>query len=232
MYTLTLTNIISLLLLLLSSQGSHASATPNPEGSSSSSLDLSKRQAITRKYCNPTTSICYLEYSWGPTVPVFRIAVPDSAASNSNFDTLLQIIAPASLGWAGFSWGGGMTLNPLAVAWPNGNNGATVSSRWSTGRTLPSVYSSAKYRTVSASRNSTHWMVETVCSGCSKWNNGGLSTTGVNTFAWAVSQTAVSQPGNSGSSFAIHSNIGMFSESLDQAKVPRAAFEAYVKGAK
>ena len=107
------------LLLLGGSQESHASPAA-----------LDKRQT-TGRYCNPSSQICYLEYSWGPTVPVFRIAVPDSASSNTAFDTLLQIVAPASLGWVGFSWGGGMTLNPLTVVWPNGQ-GATVSSRWST----------------------------------------------------------------------------------------------------
>jgi hypothetical protein len=42
----------------------------------------------------------------------------------------------------------------------------------------------------------------------------------------------VPQPANSASSFQIHDNVGMFSEGLDQAKVPAAAFEEYVKGAK
>ncbi|KAH6651371.1 hypothetical protein F5144DRAFT_84613 [Chaetomium tenue] len=215
-------NTISLLLPLLllgGSQEAHASPAA-----------LDKRQT-TGRYCNPASQICYLEYSWGPTVPVFRIAVPDTASSNTPFDTLLQIVAPASLGWVGFSWGGGMTLNPLAVVWPNGQS-ATVSSRWSTGRTLPDLYPSATYRTVSASRNSTHWTVETVCKGCSKWSGGGLSATGTNTFAWAVSKTAVAQPANSASSFQIHNNVGMFSEGLEQGKVPAAVFEEYVKGAK
>ncbi|KAK4129824.1 iron reductase domain protein [Parathielavia appendiculata] len=190
------------------------------------------RQALARLRTvrNSYQEICYLEYSWGASVPVFRIAIPDSAKTNTPFDTLLQIVSPVSLGWAGFSWGGGMTLNPLTVVWPNGN-GATVSSRWATGRALPTVYSGATYRTVSASRNATHWTVETVCSGCSRWSGGaGLSTTDVNTFAWAVSRTAVSQSGNSGSSFAIHNNVGMFSETLEIAKVPRAVFDAYVRG--
>ena len=114
-----LSNMLSLLLLLLlGSQEGYASPT------------LDKRQT-TGRYCNPGTQICYLEYSWGATVPVFRVAVPDSAATNTAFDTLLQIVSPASLGWVGFAWGGGMTLNPLTVVWPNGN-GATVSSRWAT----------------------------------------------------------------------------------------------------
>jgi hypothetical protein len=114
-----LSNILPILLLLL---------LGSQEGQASPTLD--KRQT-TAKYCNPGTQICYLEYSWGPTVPVFRVAVPDSASTNTAFDTLLQIVSPVSLAWVGFSWGGGMTLNPLTVVWPNGN-GATVSSRWAT----------------------------------------------------------------------------------------------------
>jgi hypothetical protein len=114
--------VISFLLLLLSSsQLGHGSPTHNA---------LEKRQK-TGRYCNPETSICYLEYTYASSIPVFRIAIPDSASTNTRFDTLLQIIAPANLGWVGFAWGGGMTLNPLTVAWPNGDNGATVSSRWS-----------------------------------------------------------------------------------------------------
>lgn len=90
--------------------------------------ELGKRQT-TAKYCNATSSICYLQYSTTASNPVFRIAIPDGASAP--FAVLLQIIAPVSLGWAGFAWGGGMTLNPLTVAWPNGNK-AIVSSRWST----------------------------------------------------------------------------------------------------
>jgi hypothetical protein len=116
-------NILSLLLLLLLGGGG-AIASP-----AASPAELDKRQAVTSKYCKPGTSMCYLEYSWGPTIPVFRVAVPDSAATGAAFDTLLQIVSPVSLTWVGFAWGGGMTLNPLTVIWPNGN-GATVSSRW------------------------------------------------------------------------------------------------------
>lgn len=87
---------------------------------------VSKRQ---EKYCNTSTSVCYIEYSTTASNPIYRIAVQDKPAAP--FDTLLQIIAPASLGWVGFSWGGAMTLNPLTVAWPNGNS-VVVSSRWAT----------------------------------------------------------------------------------------------------
>ncbi|GAB1309850.1 Cellobiose dehydrogenase [Madurella fahalii] len=193
-------------------------------GNAAPSATIDKRQT---RHCDSTSNICYISYSRSASNPTFRIAVPD--AGSAPFDTLLQIIAPVSIGWAGFAWGGGMTTNPLTVAWPNGNN-VTVSSRWSTGRTLPSLYPSATYRTLSASRNSTHWSVETVCSGCSRWNGGSLSMTSVNTFAWAMSRTAVAQPANSASSFEYHNNVGMFSTSLNDAKVPRAVFDQYVRG--
>ena len=118
----SLSNLISLLLLLLLS---------SQEGlASPASLEKRQSTATTTKYCN-TKSICYLQYSWGTTIPVFRVAIPDSASTNTAFDTLLQIVSPVSLNWVGFSWGGGMTLNPLTVLWPNGNS-ATVSSRWAT----------------------------------------------------------------------------------------------------
>lgn len=116
MRTTTIANAFSSLALLL--------------GSPAAAAVVDKRQSKVGQYCNPTTQICYVEYSWGPTVPVFRIAVPDSASTGTDFQTLLQIVAPATLGWAGFSWGGGMTANPLTVAWPNGSGGVTVSSRW------------------------------------------------------------------------------------------------------
>lgn len=86
-------------------------------------------RATLAKYCNTTANVCYIEYSSTASNPIYRVAIPDANAAP--FDTLLQIIAPVSLGWAGFAWGGAMTLNPLTVAWPNGNT-VTVSSRWST----------------------------------------------------------------------------------------------------
>lgn len=122
-------NIILLLLLLLMSSSGEAVASPRSNWKSTSSLETRQSNPIATRYCNPATSICYLQYTWGPTIPVFRVAVPDSAVAGAPFDTLLQIVAPASLGWAGFAWGGRMTLNPLTVVWPNGNN-VMVSSRW------------------------------------------------------------------------------------------------------
>ena len=90
---------------------------------------LDSRQTTPTKVCNSTTSICYLETTSKATQPIFRIAIPDTSAAP--FDTILQIISPISYGWTGFAWGGAMTLNPLVVAWPNGNK-VVVTSRWAT----------------------------------------------------------------------------------------------------
>lgn len=127
-FTMYLLSIASSLLTLMND----VIAAPSLPTSKDLQPIIDKRQSTTSKYCNTQSNICYLQYATTSTsTPIFRIAIPDVTATP--FDTLLQIIAPVSLGWAGFSWGGGMTNNPLTVAWPNGNTGkVTVSSRWST----------------------------------------------------------------------------------------------------
>lgn len=89
---------------------------------------LDKRQWEESKFCRTgTANLCYLQIILRGSNPVFRIAIPEGASGS--FDTVLEMITPVSLTWTGFAWGGGMTLNPLSVAWPNGNS-ATISSRW------------------------------------------------------------------------------------------------------
>ncbi|KAK4160178.1 hypothetical protein QBC43DRAFT_360536 [Cladorrhinum sp. PSN259] len=175
------------------------------------------------------TGICYLQYYMSPTAPLFRIAIPSDAQSNTEFDTILEIIAPLSLKWVGFAWGGGMTLNPLTVAWPNEHTvrGVVVTSRWATGRTLPKIYS-ATHTLLSQTRNATHWSVEIVCKGCSRWTGGSLNTAGSAQFAWALSRSAPQNPGSSSSTFPIHNNVGMISEPLDFAKNSREVWSGWV----
>lgn len=50
----------------------------------------------------------------------FGVAIPEVAAAP--FPVILQVTAPVEMGWVGFSWGGGMTYNPLTIAWPNGED--------------------------------------------------------------------------------------------------------------
>jgi hypothetical protein len=59
----------------------------------------------------------------------FRVAIPDPIPEDKVYDTVLQIVAPHDLGWAGWAWGGHMTYNPLAVVWANGTNNVVLSSR-------------------------------------------------------------------------------------------------------
>jgi cellobiose dehydrogenase-like cytochrome len=101
------------------------------------------------------------------------------------------------------------------------------------GRTTPTAYNDAKLTTLGSSKNATHWTVEVLCTGCSKWRTSprGLSTTDVNTFAWAVSRNAVPQPASNSSSFPMHTNMGNFPADLAPGKTPKAAFQAYVTAA-
>jgi hypothetical protein len=60
----------------------------------------------------------------------YRIAIPDTAVK-APYDTVVQILSPNTIGWAGLAWGGGMLSNPLTVVWPNCSN-VVISSRWAT----------------------------------------------------------------------------------------------------
>ncbi|KAK4464611.1 hypothetical protein QBC42DRAFT_170844 [Cladorrhinum samala] len=191
-----------------------------------------KRQAygVTSKYCSTASGgLCYLQYYVSQTAPTYRVALPSDAAQNSAYDVVLQVIAPNSLTWAGFAWGGSMIQNPLTVVWPNGNSGqATTSSRWANSRSQPTVYSGATLKSLSSSRNGTHWSVEVVCTGCSKWNNKGLNVNGPTTFSWAFSTTAVQNPGNSAGNFPVHTSSGVFSQPLDYGKNAKTLFTNYI----
>ena len=82
------------------------------------------------KYCDSTVgTVCYAQFTATTSGTTYRVAIP--AVSKAPFDTLVQIVAPNAVSWAGIAWGGSMSQNPLTVAWMNGNQGV-VSSRWTT----------------------------------------------------------------------------------------------------
>jgi len=91
-------------------------STPVPQGGGAGAV----------KYCDAATEICYSEYKTPENIAI-RIAIPENATAG-NFDILLQIQAPKTVGWAGIAWGGVMTNNPLTVAWASGTT-SVVSSR-------------------------------------------------------------------------------------------------------
>lgn len=110
-----LRTLLASVLPLLAAQGVHAQ-DPAPAAPGSG------------KYCSSgEQSVCYSEYAASPSGVLYRIAIPDVA--QPPFDVLLQIVAPAKVGWAGIAWGGSLKGSPLAVAYPNGDTVA-ASSHW------------------------------------------------------------------------------------------------------
>ncbi|KAJ4398968.1 hypothetical protein N0V85_006148 [Neurospora sp. IMI 360204] len=195
---------------------------------------LDKRQSLTQKYCPSSTpgAACFSEFTVAAQKITYRIAIPEVAAAP--FDIYLQIIAPkATAGWAGIAWGGKMSNNPLTIGWalPNGGDGSVVSSRFTSGHSAPGAYSGATYTVLpSTTANATHWQLDVLCQGCSKWANGSLNPNGANAFAWAKATKAVANPASNSSSFSSHDGKAVWSHDLSLARVPQSAFDALVAG--
>jgi hypothetical protein len=64
----------------------------------------------------------------------YRVALPNVTNETVPTDAILQIVAPVSVGWSGFTWGGDMLDNPLSLGWSTGTGAghALISSRWAT----------------------------------------------------------------------------------------------------
>jgi Cytochrome domain of cellobiose dehydrogenase len=84
-------------------------------------------------FCDAVTSICYASYTSERGV-AYRVALPNVTDEMVPTDAILQIVAPISVGWSGFTWGGNMLGNPLSVGWSSGSGAgkALISSRWAT----------------------------------------------------------------------------------------------------
>lgn len=87
------------------------------------------KAVTTSAVVDPLTGLTFASLSVGGDMG-FRVAVP-ATKSTGSYQAVVQIMAPVKTGWAALAWGGGMTNNPLTVAWVNGNN-VTVSSRFAT----------------------------------------------------------------------------------------------------
>lgn len=123
----------------------------------------------------------------------YRVAIPANATAGQPYDAVLQVVAPADVGWAGLAWGGGMVRNPLSVNWASGST-PVVSSRWATAHSTPSIYSGATHQILSraSSVNGTHWKVTALCRGCTSWTGSSgtvvLNPAGETRFAFASSR--------------------------------------------
>ncbi|CAK7234219.1 hypothetical protein SCUCBS95973_008862 [Sporothrix curviconia] len=186
---------------------------------------LAAPEADTSVYHDMETGFTFTQYfgrySLNNAGITYRIAVPSGVAANTNFDVVLQIVAPNEVGWAGLAWGGGMTGNPLAAAW-GWSSGAIISSRWATSHTLPQLYSGSAYQVfkTGTKNNGTHWQITAKCSGCTAYGSNYLSPTGGNRLAFAYSSSKPSNPSSSSSDFSEHSVIGFWNHDFGSAANP------------
>jgi len=182
-------------------------STPVPQGAAVSAA----------KYCDTATTICYSEWV-SPEKIAYRIAIPDTATAG-NFDVLLQIAAPKTVGWAGIAWGGVMVNNPLTVGWANGNK-TVVSSRSASARTYPTAYAGATYTVLPNSAvNATHWTLTVLAKGVSAFGSTKLDPAGTVSLAYAQSVTPPTEPANNASRFSIHNSKGKWSHDLKSAQI-------------
>ncbi|KAK3682085.1 hypothetical protein B0T22DRAFT_275498 [Podospora appendiculata] len=166
----------------------------------------------------------------------FRVAIPGTIPTNLVYETVIQVVAPIKIGWAGFAWGGAMTYNPLTIAWPNGTHNIVLSSRIAYGYYSPPAYTSANYTILKKGThiNATHWQYTASCNGCSSWGDAdtGFSTldpSAQTTMAYAYSNSPVDTPSSETSSFGIHDSLGHPIFDLSEGK--NADFAAKVKKA-
>ncbi len=156
---------------------------------------------------------------------LFRVAVPTGVATGSDFDVVLQIVAPIDVGWTAVSWGAQMVRSPLTAAWASGRGSAIVSSRYARSHVLPDVYSGASYQVFAAGThaNRTHWQVTAKCTGCTAFSGSGgatrrLNAKGSNRLAFAYCKTPPYQPSSSSSGFEVHDVVGYWNHDFTTAQ--------------
>ncbi|KAE9372398.1 iron reductase domain protein [Stipitochalara longipes BDJ] len=165
------------------------------------------------------------EYLIGSSI-IYRIALPEPV-NVTNYDVVLQVVAPKDVGWAGLAWGGTMLDCPLTVAWANGQT-LMISSRYASQHALPPTFSGAAYTILKTGThvNSTHWQFTAKCTGCTYFSNGGsgssktqLSPTGVNHLAWAAATAGAKPPNPSSntSSLNVHDVYNYWGHDFSQA---------------
>ncbi|CAK7226383.1 hypothetical protein SCUCBS95973_006181 [Sporothrix curviconia] len=183
----------------------------------------------TAQFCDGSmgANVCYSQFTTSTSGTVFRLAIPE--VQKAPFDTLIQVVAPVSVGWAGLAFGGPMVQNPLALMWVDNGKGI-ASSRLAAGHTPPTAYAGASYNVLSASKNATHWTIDAVCHGCSTWgtNNTALNPNGGNRIGYATSAKAPTTPSSNLSTIAIHNEKGVVQHDLSVGKVDSNTFQRYL----
>lgn len=68
-------------------------------------------------YTDPNTNIDFMSYYDSDTETRWGVATPETLGK----DLIIQMVAPTTVGWAGFDLGTAMSNKLLVVAWPNGD---------------------------------------------------------------------------------------------------------------
>ncbi|CAK7218270.1 hypothetical protein SBRCBS47491_003453 [Sporothrix bragantina] len=170
-------------------------------------------QSDSTKYVDAETGFTFSQYVNDKGI-AFRVAVPATAKANDNYEAVVQIAVPISVGWAGLAWGGSMTYNPLTIVWANGKD-VVVSSRMAYGYFVPPAYDGAVYKVLKTGThvNATHYQVTATCVGCTLWGDTDTGITAIDptaqgTLAFAYAAAPVTAPANNASTFSIHDLIG------------------------
>jgi len=152
----------------------------------------------------------------------YRLAIPVNPAEG--FQTILQIEAPLSVGWAGFAWATSMTNGPLTMGWANGEE-VTISGRKTEVYTYPEVDPAVTLTALAGSyANETHWKASILCEGCSQFTNPAGNEIVLDPaataapFAWASADTAPADPADPASTFGFHSETGYLTFNLAEAQ--------------
>ncbi|KAK7964516.1 hypothetical protein PG988_011490 [Apiospora saccharicola] len=200
-------------------------------------------QAETVAYTDAETGITFQQYPSTDGV-TFRVALPELMSPGQPYDILLQVEAPKSMGWVGWSWAGQMTYSPLTILWANGEQ-VVHSSRMALLSSVkviianshqrlptPTPYADATYQVLKGTGIKGDTMKFTaVCKGCSSWMDftGEPFTVDASQearFAYAFSANPVAAPSDNTSSFTIHDGVGHWYHDLPAAK--NARFDVWV----
>ncbi|KAH8201459.1 hypothetical protein TruAng_004383 [Truncatella angustata] len=175
----------------------------------------------TVSYTDAETGITFQSYTDNDTNVSWRVALPED--TTGDYDALLQIEGPASLGWIGWAWAGTMAYNPLTVVWANDNE-VIHSSRMAYGFYTPSVYNGTTYQVLKGTGVSGgNFKFTALCKGCTAWkdydgNRQTLDLVEPARLAFALSHTAVNTPSDSSSGFDIHDYVGHWYADLAASK--------------
>ncbi|KAK8112397.1 hypothetical protein PG984_012923 [Apiospora sp. TS-2023a] len=194
---------------------------------------IAAAQAETEAYTDAETGITFQQYPSTDGV-TFRVALPDLMSPGQPYDILLQVEAPKSMGWVGWSWAGQMTYSPLTILWANGGAGCAFVADGFTinGYQPPTPYADATYQVLKGTGIKGDTMKFTaVCKGCSSWMDftGEPFTVDASQearFAYAFSANPVATPADNTSSFTIHDGVGHWYHDLPAAK--NARFDVWV----